>query len=80
MSGHHATTHDTTELTTAQGADEIAWLRADLARLTEEAREHRTAPRPAAHRPGPAHRTPRAVAPARRTPRGLLGRWRRGNR
>lgn len=31
MSGHHATTHDTTELTTAQDADEIGWLRADLA-------------------------------------------------
>ncbi|GGV59904.1 hypothetical protein GCM10010294_08580 [Streptomyces griseoloalbus] len=72
--------HLAKELTTAQDADGIAWLQADLRRLTEEAREHRPAPRPAAHRPGPAHRTSRAVEPARRTSRGLLGRWRRRNR
>ncbi|MET7294722.1 DUF6397 family protein [Streptomyces griseoloalbus] len=72
--------HIAMELATAQDADEITWLQADLTRLTEEAREHRPAPRPAARRPGPAHRTPRAVAPARRAARGLLGRWRGRNR
>ncbi|MEQ8147875.1 DUF6397 family protein [Streptomyces sp. OP7] len=62
-------------LMTAQDADEIDWLRADLARLTDEARAHRPAPRPgphrpashrpaAAHRPLPAHRTARVTAPA----------------
>ncbi|MGW3251529.1 DUF6397 family protein [Streptomyces fungicidicus] len=30
---------------TAQDPDEVAWLQADLARLTEEARAHRPAPR-----------------------------------
>ncbi|MFE9774466.1 DUF6397 family protein [Streptomyces sp. NPDC005931] len=41
------------ELMTAQDEDEIAWLRSDLARLVEEAREQRQAPRPAqdGHRP-----------------------------
>lgn len=33
------------ELMTAHDPDEVAWLQADLARLTEEARAHRPAPR-----------------------------------
>ncbi|MGW0081109.1 DUF6397 family protein [Streptomyces sp. NPDC003393] len=37
-------------ITTAQDADEIDWLRADLARTVEEARTHRPAPRPASQR------------------------------
>ncbi|MFC8403799.1 DUF6397 family protein [Streptomyces griseoincarnatus] len=36
------------DLTTARDDDEIAWLRADLARLVDEARAHRPAPRPSA--------------------------------
>jgi hypothetical protein len=68
------------ELMTAQDPDEVAWLQADLTRLTEEARAHRPAPRPAPRCPGPARRTQEAVEPARGTSRGLLGRWRRGNR
>ncbi|GHH93330.1 DUF6397 family protein [Streptomyces capillispiralis] len=72
--------HIAEELTTARDADEIAWLQADLTRLTDEARHHRPAPRPAPRRPAPAHRTPRAAEPARRTSRGLLGRWRRRDR
>ncbi|MEV5045426.1 DUF6397 family protein [Streptomyces griseoincarnatus] len=36
------------DLTTARDDDEIAWLRADLARLVDEARTHRPAPRPSA--------------------------------
>ncbi|MFD8252918.1 DUF6397 family protein [Streptomyces werraensis] len=35
-------------LMTARDDDEIAWLRADLARLVDEARAHRPAPRPSA--------------------------------
>ncbi|OSP42130.1 hypothetical protein B7767_17185 [Streptomyces sp. 13-12-16] len=68
------------ELMTAQDPDEIAWLQADLVRLTEEARAHRPAPRPAPHRPEPVQRAPEAVEPVRGTSRGLLGRWWRGNR
>lgn len=52
------------ELATAQDADEIAWLRADLARLVAEARTHRPAPRPAPRHPGPAAR-PVPHGPAR---------------
>ncbi|WP_432053805.1 DUF6397 family protein [Streptomyces sp. bgisy022] len=37
------------EVVTAQDPDEIAWLRAELARLVAEARAHRPAPRPAPH-------------------------------
>ncbi|MER7571605.1 DUF6397 family protein [Streptomyces sp. NPDC126514] len=51
------------QLMTADDADEIGWLRADLARAVDEAREHRPAPRPAAKpapdvpdEPGPPHR------------------------
>lgn len=71
----------TEDLMTAQDPDEIAWLQSELTRLTHRAREHRPAPRPASRCPGPDHRrTPRAAGPARGTPRGLLARWRRGNR
>ncbi|MEV5341236.1 DUF6397 family protein [Streptomyces sp. NPDC052676] len=37
-------------IATADGPDEIAWLRAELTRSLEEAREHRPAPRPAQRR------------------------------
>ncbi|GAA0630102.1 DUF6397 family protein [Streptomyces thermocarboxydovorans] len=67
------------ELTTAQDEDEIAWLRAELAGLVAEAREHRPAPRPAP-------RSRRAVCTAAGEPDRPLGRlreclgrrWRRG--
>ncbi|MFD7769054.1 DUF6397 family protein [Streptomyces sp. NPDC059787] len=68
------------ELMTAQDPDEVAWLQADLARLTEEARTHRPAPRPAPRRPEPVQRAPETVEPVHGTSRGLLGRWWRGNR
>jgi hypothetical protein len=41
-------------IATADDPDEIAWLRADLTRSLEEAREHRPAPRPAQRRPSSA--------------------------
>lgn len=69
--------HIAEELMTAQEPDEIAWLQADLTRLTGQAREHRPAPRPAPRRPGPAPRTPPVREPARGTSRLLFGRWRR---
>jgi hypothetical protein len=50
---------------TANDPDEIGWLRADLARALEEAREHRPAPRPrptAQPVPPVAHPDPPAVA------------------
>ncbi len=47
--------HLAERITTAQDADEIDWLRADLARAVEEARTHRPAPRPA---PRHTQRTP----------------------
>lgn len=73
--------HIAEDLMTAQDPDEIAWLQSELTRLTHEAREQGAAPGPAAPCPGPDHRrTPRAVAPARETPRRLFARWRRGNR
>lgn len=68
------------ELMTAQDPDEVAWLQADLTRLTEEARAHRPAPRPAPRCPGPDRRTQEAAEPAHGTSRGLLGRWWRRNR
>lgn len=68
------------ELATAQDADEIAWLRADLARLVAEARTHRPAPRSAPRHPagrpvqhGPARspsRLRRLLRRRRRTPAG----------
>ncbi|MEV5437654.1 DUF6397 family protein [Streptomyces sp. NPDC052682] len=63
-------------LMTADEPDEIAWLRADLARTVEEAR----ALRPGPERTVPPPR-PEGERPARREtprPRGLLGRLRRG--
>lgn len=36
------------QIMTADDADEVAWLRADLTRAMDEAREHRPAPRPTA--------------------------------
>lgn len=42
--------HLTERIVTAQDPDEIEWLRADLARAVEEARTHRSAPRPAPRR------------------------------
>ncbi|MEZ3180400.1 hypothetical protein KYY02_17405 [Streptomyces pimonensis] len=68
------------ELMTAQEADEVARLQADLTRLTEEARAHRPAPRPAPRSPGPGRRKREAAEPGRETPRGLPTRWWRGNR
>ncbi|GGX03109.1 hypothetical protein GCM10010297_26170 [Streptomyces malachitofuscus] len=68
--------HIAEDLMTAQEPDEIAWLQADLTRLTREAREHRPAPRPSPRRRHPAPRPPRTAEPARGTARGLLGRWR----
>ncbi|WP_399882254.1 DUF6397 family protein [Streptomyces sp. BBFR51] len=71
------------EIMTATDADEIDWLRTDLAQALEAARRHRSAPRPAprdhercpvpAVPPAPGHRAPEH--PGRF--RGLLGRlWR----
>ncbi|MCX4702791.1 DUF6397 family protein [Streptomyces sp. NBC_01373] len=46
--------HLAERIMTADDPDEIGWLRADLARALEEAREHRPAPRPATKsRPAP---------------------------
>ncbi|MFE1749457.1 DUF6397 family protein [Streptomyces anandii] len=60
-------------ITTAQDADEIEWLRADLARAVDEARSHCPAPRPT---PRPAPRPVRPEHPARvERQRGLLGRF-----
>jgi hypothetical protein len=65
-------------LMTADSPDEIGWLRADLARAVEEAREHRPAPRPAAK---PRRAAPHPASPATEEPqasRTLLGWLRRG--
>ncbi|MGC3001298.1 DUF6397 family protein [Streptomyces sp. G35A] len=73
--------HLAEQLMTAQDPDEIAWLQADLTRLTEEARGHRPAPRPAPRTRGAARKTPHTPGRSRETPsRGLLGRWRRRDR
>ncbi|CAL9632890.1 DUF6397 family protein [Streptomyces cellulosae] len=57
------------DLMTARDPDEIAWLRADLARLVDEARGHRPAPRPSGSRPFPSHRTAsESEPPASRRP------------
>ncbi len=53
------TAHLAERIMTADGPDEIGWLRADLTRTLEEAREHRPAPRPrptAQPAPAVAHR------------------------
>ncbi|MGA5178807.1 DUF6397 family protein [Streptomyces pseudogriseolus] len=77
------------DLMTACDPDEIAWLRADLARLVDEARAHRPAPRPPASRrpvlspvpsrPAPPSRPDIPSTPAagdRAGRRGMLARWR----
>jgi hypothetical protein len=63
---------------TADDPDEIGWLRSDLARCLEEAREQQPAPRPTA-RPGPSvgHSHP-SPSEQPRPPRKLLGWLRRG--
>ncbi|HZF91049.1 DUF6397 family protein [Streptomyces sp.] len=63
-------------ITTAEDADEIGWLRADLTRALEEAREHRPAPRPAP-RPTPRPRLPEAELPTPERRRRLPGWLRR---
>ncbi|WP_406728747.1 DUF6397 family protein [Streptomyces sp. GD-15H] len=67
-------------LMTAQDPDEIAWLQADLVRLLAEAREHRSAPRPAPtrarRRPAPARQALGEPARPCGAFRALLGRWR----
>ncbi|UFR06000.1 DUF6397 family protein [Streptomyces sp. Go40/10] len=65
--------HLAAQIMTAQDADEIGWLRSDLARLVKEAREVSPAPRPPAHRVPLAIRTPaRPIPPMARTVTGLL--------
>ncbi|MGW3466067.1 DUF6397 family protein [Streptomyces olivaceoviridis] len=55
-------------ITTAQDADEVGWLRSELARSVEEARDSSPAPRPAAHRVPPAMRAvARPIPPMART-------------
>ncbi|MGI5441733.1 DUF6397 family protein [Streptomyces shenzhenensis] len=81
------------KIMTAEHPDETGWLRNDLARAVEEARAHRSAPRPAAQ---PVQHPPRPVTPTARNraatpccgppagraperPRGLRG-WPRGRK
>ncbi|MGA4933775.1 DUF6397 family protein [Streptomyces incarnatus] len=60
--------HVAERITTAQDADEIEWLRSDLAHSVEEARALSPAPRPAVRRTGPATRpTARPIPPMART-------------
>ncbi|MFE9414120.1 DUF6397 family protein [Streptomyces griseofuscus] len=60
--------HVAERITTAQDADEIEWLRSDLAHSVEEARALSPAPRPTARRTGPAPRpTARPIPPLART-------------
>ncbi|GHH06369.1 DUF6397 family protein [Streptomyces rubradiris] len=61
-------THATEQITTAQDADEIGWLRSELARLAEEARSVSSVARPAARPLPPVIRTaPRPIPPMART-------------
>ncbi|WP_381562814.1 DUF6397 family protein [Streptomyces eurythermus] len=61
-------THAAEQITTAQDADEIGWLRSELARLVEEARGVAPVPRPAARPVPPLIRTaPRPIPPMART-------------
>ncbi|MFF5439390.1 DUF6397 family protein [Streptomyces achromogenes] len=61
-------THAAERITTAQDADEIGWLRSELARLVEEARSVSPAARPAARAIRPViRRTPRPIPPMART-------------
>ncbi|KOG34540.1 DUF6397 family protein [Streptomyces resistomycificus] len=63
---------------TADDSDEIGWLRADLARVLQEARQHRPAPRPAA-KPATGAAHPRSPVPDEtQPPRRLMGWLRRG--
>ncbi|MFD3930363.1 DUF6397 family protein [Streptomyces sp. NPDC058614] len=84
--------HTASRIMTAQDADEISWLRADLGQLLAEARDFRPAPRPAPRasqpkvpRPGPAVGPPvvgppdRPATEAPERPRRLLGWLRRKN-
>ncbi|MFD8838987.1 DUF6397 family protein [Streptomyces griseofuscus] len=60
--------HVAERITTAQDADEIEWLRSDLAHSVEEARALSPAPRPTARRTGPTPRpTARPIPPLART-------------
>lgn len=79
--------HTASRIMTAQDADEISWLRADLGQLLAEARDLRPAPRPAPRasqskvpRPGPAVGPPnRPATEGPERPRRLLGWLRRKN-
>ncbi|AEY87874.1 hypothetical protein SHJG_2599 [Streptomyces hygroscopicus subsp. jinggangensis 5008] len=52
---------------TAQDADEVGWLRSELARSVEEARDISPAPRPAAHRVPAMRAVARPIPPMART-------------
>lgn len=60
--------HLAERITTAQDADEVGWLRSELARSVDEARDVSPAPRPAAQRLPPAMRAvARPIPPMART-------------
>ncbi|WP_436842738.1 DUF6397 family protein [Streptomyces flaveolus] len=60
--------HLAERITTARDADEIGWLRSELARSVDEARDVSPAPRPAGHRVAPAMRAvARPIPPMART-------------
>lgn len=60
--------HLAARITTAQDADEVGWLRSELARSVAEARDNSPAPRPATHRVPPAMRAvARPIPPMART-------------
>ncbi|WP_155060385.1 DUF6397 family protein [Streptomyces blattellae] len=72
--------HLAERIMTADDADEISWLRADLTQALDEARRHRPAPRPTAKQPEPPatpHRTPARTQEPRRSRAGLVGWLRR---
>ncbi|MEU1011712.1 DUF6397 family protein [Streptomyces sp. NPDC005890] len=65
--------HLAERITTAQDADEVGWLRSELARSVDEAREATPAPGPAARRVPPTPRTiARPVPPMARTVTGRV--------
>ncbi|WP_220212954.1 DUF6397 family protein, partial [Streptomyces sp. WELS2] len=71
-------THTAEQITTAQDADEIGWLRSELARLVEEARGVSPVARPAARRVPPVIRAvPRPIPPMARTVTGAVEEQRR---
>ncbi|MET7377344.1 DUF6397 family protein [Streptomyces sp. NPDC005526] len=73
------TAHLTERIMTADGPDEVGRLRADLARMLEEARTHRPAPRPTGRHTAPAPEEHRVAPGQPERSRGLLGRlFRRG--